>query len=38
MSDRQFLILAYAIALGLMWGYAAILWAGLARLRAKSKR
>lgn len=31
MSGNDYVILAYAVGLGLLWGYAATLWFGLRR-------
>ncbi len=36
MTSREYLLLGYAIALGFMWGYAAILWLKWRRLQRRS--
>lgn len=35
MTSREYLLLGYAIALGLMWGYAIMLWLKWRRLQRR---
>ena len=37
MNDRQYLILAYVIGLGVLWGYALLVWAGMRRAAPRDR-
>ncbi len=36
MNDSQYTILAYAVGLGLLWGYAGVLWISARRRRCEA--
>ena len=38
MTGREYLALGYAIALGLMWGYAIVLWISLRRMARRTRQ